>query len=166
MIATLSAGEHHAWSLFLYRAVRRLRNMYSHQRSRTYVTEYDAGPAAAACRVPVAYIGAEVAMADLPRFRTLCPQLITAQTLGSGHFSTLEVPEQVNAMLARLLETCGTAPRALAVVADSAGVSLLNLTRRCSRNCREWILHGPVFQTLCRCYDTQSKHGRRKDPLP
>jgi pimeloyl-ACP methyl ester carboxylesterase len=69
-----------------------------------HVTEYDAGPAAAACRVPVAYIGAQVAMADLPRFRSLCPQLITAQTLGSGHFSTLEVPDQVNAMLARLLE--------------------------------------------------------------
>ena len=69
-----------------------------------HVTEYDAGSAAAACRMPVAYIGAEVAMADLPRFRALCPQLITAQTLGSGHFSTLEVPDQVNAMLARLLE--------------------------------------------------------------
>lgn len=72
-----------------------------------HVTEYDAGPAAAACQVPVAYIGAAVAMVDLPRFRDLCPQLITAQTLGSGHFSTLEVPDQVNAMLARFLQLQG-----------------------------------------------------------
>ena len=68
-----------------------------------HVTEYDATTAASTCRAPLAYIGSEAAMADLHRFRTLCPQLITAQTLGSGHFSTLEVPGQINAMLARFI---------------------------------------------------------------
>jgi pimeloyl-ACP methyl ester carboxylesterase len=66
-----------------------------------HITEYDATTAASGCRAPLAYIGSEVAMADLHRFRTLYPQLITAQTLGSGHFSTLGVPDQINAMLAR-----------------------------------------------------------------
>jgi hypothetical protein len=80
-------------------------------------------------RVPVAYIGAEVAMADLPRFRTLCPQLITAQTLGSGHFSTLEMPDQVNAMLARLLEIGPSRSRTVrkipgdSVTADASGTA-------------------------------------------
>jgi hypothetical protein len=49
--------------------------------------------------VPIAYIAASNLMADLGQFKQLCPQLVTAQTIGSGHFSLLEVPEQVNAML-------------------------------------------------------------------
>jgi hypothetical protein len=40
-------------------------------------------------------------MVDLIRFKTACPQLMTGQTLGSGHFSPLEVPDQINAMLLR-----------------------------------------------------------------
>jgi hypothetical protein len=39
------------------------------------------------------------------RFRQLCPQLVTAQTIGSGHFHQLEVPDQVNAMIERFLTT-------------------------------------------------------------
>jgi pimeloyl-ACP methyl ester carboxylesterase len=35
--------------------------------------------------------------------RQLCPQLLTAQIVGAGHFVQLEVPEQVNAMLDRFL---------------------------------------------------------------
>jgi pimeloyl-ACP methyl ester carboxylesterase len=76
-----------------------------------HITEYDATNAASGCRVPLAYIASELVMADLPRFGTLCPQLITAQTLGAGHFSTLEVPDQINAMLARFMTlSCGGAP--------------------------------------------------------
>ena len=44
-----------------------------------------------------------------------------------------------------------------ASIADTNAALLLELP--------EWILDGLVFQTLCR-YDTESKHGRRKDPLP
>jgi hypothetical protein len=40
---------------------------------------------------------------DLPRFRELCPQLVTGQTVGSGHYHQLEVPEQINAMIERFL---------------------------------------------------------------
>lgn len=68
-----------------------------------HVTQYDATAAATACHVPVAYIGAQVSMVDLDRFRRACPQLLTAQTLGSGHFSPLEVPDQIIAMLARFV---------------------------------------------------------------
>jgi pimeloyl-ACP methyl ester carboxylesterase len=68
---------------------------------------YDAMPAAEACRVPVAYVSAAVPMIeqgrDLERFQAACPQLIVAKTLGAGHFSPLEVPDQINAMIARFL---------------------------------------------------------------
>jgi pimeloyl-ACP methyl ester carboxylesterase len=71
---------------------------------RHHLTEYDVTPAAAGCRVPIAYIGAGVPMADLMQFRSLTPQLVTAQTLGSGHFSPLFVPDQINAMLSTFLK--------------------------------------------------------------
>jgi hypothetical protein len=38
-------------------------------------------------------------MANLSKFREFCPHLKVGQTFGSGHFSTLLVPEQVNAMI-------------------------------------------------------------------
>jgi pimeloyl-ACP methyl ester carboxylesterase len=68
-----------------------------------HLTKYDPTSAAAGCRVPVAYIGAAVLMADLVRLRSLIPQLITAQTLGAGHFSPLFVPDQINAMLSTFM---------------------------------------------------------------
>jgi pimeloyl-ACP methyl ester carboxylesterase len=68
-----------------------------------HLIEYDAAAAAAGCMVPAGYIGAATPMADLARFRAACPQLITGQTVGSGHFSPLEVPEQINAMIERFL---------------------------------------------------------------
>jgi pimeloyl-ACP methyl ester carboxylesterase len=67
-----------------------------------HVTEYDVTPAA--CRAPIAYIGAAVSMADLSEFRSLIPHLVTGQTLGSGHFSPLFVPDQINAMISAFLE--------------------------------------------------------------
>jgi pimeloyl-ACP methyl ester carboxylesterase len=68
-----------------------------------HITEYDASSAAAGCHVPIAYIGAQIPLVDMDRFRSLCPHLITAQTLGSGHFAPMLVPDQINAMLARFL---------------------------------------------------------------
>jgi len=68
-----------------------------------HVTDYDAAPAASACRVPVAYIGAANPLGDVVKFKALTPHLVTAQTLGSGHFSPLLVPDQVNAMLSRFI---------------------------------------------------------------
>jgi pimeloyl-ACP methyl ester carboxylesterase len=68
---------------------------------RGHLLDYDFAVAVAACEVPVAYLGATRQLADLDRFRSLCPQLMTGQTLGSGHFSPLEVPRQINSMLDR-----------------------------------------------------------------
>jgi pimeloyl-ACP methyl ester carboxylesterase len=70
---------------------------------RNHLFEYDSTPAATSCHVPVAYIGAGFSLADLSLFRNLTPQLETAQVLGSGHFSQLVVPDQINSMITRFL---------------------------------------------------------------
>lgn len=49
--------------------------------------------------------------ADMNRVRELLPALAFGQTVGSGHFCQLEVPDQVNAMIDRFL-TIGTGPLA------------------------------------------------------
>ena len=91
---------------------------------RNHLLDYDASPAARACRVPIAYIAASNLMADLGQFKQLCPQLVTAQTLGSGHFSLLEVPEQVNAMLERFVKISLPQDRGHAASAFRDGGSL------------------------------------------
>ncbi len=68
--------------------------------------------AAQVCRIPVAYIGAAASIADLDAFREHTPQLLTAKTLASGHFSPVCVPAQVNAMLADFLELAGASEQA------------------------------------------------------
>ncbi|MGZ4304659.1 MAG: alpha/beta fold hydrolase [Solirubrobacteraceae bacterium] len=55
------------------------------------------------CRVPLLYIDAGTPNADLARAVKLCPELMIAKTIGSGHFSPLMIPEQVNAVLERFL---------------------------------------------------------------
>ena len=60
---------------------------------------WDDEAALRACRVPVLYIDAGSPNADLARAVELCPKLMIAKTIGSGHFSPLVVPEQVNAVL-------------------------------------------------------------------
>lgn len=68
---------------------------------------YNSTPAAKACKVPVAYLDAGVPlieqMRDLDQLRAACPQLTVAKILGAGHFAPLEVPDQVNAMIARFI---------------------------------------------------------------
>jgi hypothetical protein len=64
---------------------------------------WDGEEAAAACRVPALLISSGSPLSDLSRFRELTPQLVTGQTVGPGHFITLFVPEQVNAMIERFL---------------------------------------------------------------
>src|SRR6202140_4772665 len=91
---------------------------------RSHLLDYDASSAARACRVPIAYIAASNLMADLGQFKQLCPQLVTAQPLGSGHFSLLEVPEQVNTMLERFVKISLPQDRGHAVSAFRDGGSL------------------------------------------
>lgn len=55
----------------------------------------------------MAYISADVPLVnmarDLDRFQEICPQLVIAKTMLAGHFNTIEVADQVNAMLDRFL---------------------------------------------------------------
>jgi pimeloyl-ACP methyl ester carboxylesterase len=69
--------------------------------------DYDAAAVAQGCTAPALYIAADEPKprADLDRLRALCPQMQYGQTVGSGHFLQLEVPEQLNAMLDRFLAT-------------------------------------------------------------
>jgi pimeloyl-ACP methyl ester carboxylesterase len=69
-----------------------------------HTTNYDASGAATACHVPIAYIFSIMPLLDLPRFQRLTPQLVSARTLGSGHFSPVEVPDQINAMIAQFIK--------------------------------------------------------------
>jgi hypothetical protein len=67
--------------------------------------------------VPVLYVSSGPWFADVARVRELCPQLVTAQTVGSGHYHQLEVPEQVNAMIDRFLAVALRVPAGTAVPA-------------------------------------------------
>jgi pimeloyl-ACP methyl ester carboxylesterase len=74
---------------------------------KNFALNYDPTPAAEACKIPMAYISADVPLVnmarDLDRLREFCPQLVFAQTMLAGHFNTIEVADQVNAMLDRFL---------------------------------------------------------------
>jgi len=66
---------------------------------------FDHAPVVAACEVPWLAVFARDVHSDVARLRQLCPSLVVGQTVGSGHFLQLEVPEQVNPMLDRFLRT-------------------------------------------------------------
>ena len=58
-----------------------------------------------ACKLPILYIqDSGGCYSDLPLFSSLCPQLVIGKTVGSGHFSTLEVPQQVNSMIEHFIK--------------------------------------------------------------
>jgi pimeloyl-ACP methyl ester carboxylesterase len=63
---------------------------------------YDLATAAARCTVPVLLVRG-LFPSDPERLRQLCPQLVVGQTVGSGHFIQLEVPDQVIPMIERFL---------------------------------------------------------------
>ena len=64
----------------------------------------------------MAYISADVPMVtmarDLARLKEICPQMVFGQTLLAGHFNTIEVADQVNAMLDRFLAVGLRRPKA------------------------------------------------------
>jgi len=55
------------------------------------------------CQVPLLYLDAGTPNADLARATELNPTMLVGRSVGTGHFSPLESPEQVNAMLGRFL---------------------------------------------------------------
>lgn len=66
--------------------------------------DFDPDAARGPLRIPSLYIAADDRpLSDLPHLFQLAPDMLFGQTVGSGHFCTLEVPDQVNAMLARFL---------------------------------------------------------------
>jgi pimeloyl-ACP methyl ester carboxylesterase len=64
-------------------------------------TGWDDAAALAECAVPLLYLDAGTPNANLSRALELKPKMVIGKTVGSGHFSQLEVPDQVNAMLSR-----------------------------------------------------------------
>lgn len=67
--------------------------------------DYDPSYAKGLVKAPSLYIAADepVPRSDMAAMHDLLPQLAYGQTVGSGHFCQLEVPEQVNAMLDRFM---------------------------------------------------------------
>lgn len=76
--------------------------------------DYDAAPAATACRVPVLCIAAARPIADLAAFRAANPQVVFGQTVGSGHYHQLLVPDQVNSMIDGFVAICDLAREVVA----------------------------------------------------
>ena len=57
-----------------------------------------------ACKLPILYIEDDGGRySNLALFSELCPQLVVGKVVGSGHFPTLEVPDQVNGMIQRFI---------------------------------------------------------------
>lgn len=64
----------------------------------------DASAAAARLGVPALYVcGALSFLNDAEKLQEIIPHLMMGQTIGSGHYHTLEVPDQVNAMIDRFV---------------------------------------------------------------
>ena len=70
--------------------------------------EFDGAAALAAAAVPVLSIGSAVPANKSADLRARCPSIMIGQTVGSGHFIQLEVPDQVNAMVERFLAITGS----------------------------------------------------------
>ena len=66
-------------------------------------SSWDDAGALARCRSPLLYLDAGTANADLERAVALNPSIMLGRTVGTGHFSQLIAPAQVNAMLERFL---------------------------------------------------------------
>jgi hypothetical protein len=57
------------------------------------------------CKCPILYIEDNGGCySDIEQFMAICPQLIVGKTVCSGHFPTIEVPEQINAMINRFFD--------------------------------------------------------------
>ena len=66
-------------------------------------TSWDDAAALGRFDVPLLYLDAGTPNADLRRAVEIRPTMMIGRTVGSGHFSQLQVPDQVNPMLERFL---------------------------------------------------------------
>lgn len=77
--------------------------------------DFNPDEAEAKVLAPSLYIAADDApLSDFPHLFRIAPGMVFGQTVGSGHFCQLEVPEQVNAMLERFLGVLPTLDSATA----------------------------------------------------
>lgn len=65
--------------------------------------EYDGVSALSQATVPVLSIGSAHPANSAADLRAACAEIAIGQTVGSGHFNQLEVPDQVNAMIGKFL---------------------------------------------------------------
>ncbi len=56
------------------------------------------------CTLPILYIEAANQVVDIAKLKELCPQTVHGKVVCSGHCVTLEVPDQVNAMIERFVQ--------------------------------------------------------------
>jgi pimeloyl-ACP methyl ester carboxylesterase len=74
--------------------------------------EFDGAAVLGNATVPVLSIGSAGPANSAADLRQACPAITIGQTVGSGHFIQLEVPDQVNAMIDQFLTITGlSAPR-------------------------------------------------------
>jgi pimeloyl-ACP methyl ester carboxylesterase len=66
---------------------------------------FDARAALGSCSVPLLTIGSAVPTNRAADLVEACGHIVVGQTVGSGHFNQLEVPEQVNLMIEHFLAT-------------------------------------------------------------
>ena len=69
--------------------------------------EFDGAAMLGSATVPVLSIGSAGPANSATDLRQACPAITIGQTVGSGHFIQLEVPDQVNAMIERFLAITG-----------------------------------------------------------
>ena len=67
------------------------------------IPEFDGAAAAALCKVPALHIAATPPLNPPHLVSQILPTVINGITVGAGHFNQLEVPDQVNAMIAAFL---------------------------------------------------------------
>jgi pimeloyl-ACP methyl ester carboxylesterase len=67
------------------------------------IAEFDGVAALGAVTVPLLSIGSAMPTDTATDLRGACPSITIGQTVGSGHFNQLEVPDQVNLMIERFL---------------------------------------------------------------
>ena len=67
------------------------------------IADFDGAAALRAVDVPLLSIGSAVPTDSPADLRDACPTITIGQTVGSGHFNHLEVPDQVNLMIERFL---------------------------------------------------------------
>lgn len=65
--------------------------------------QFDGRAALGAVEVPLLSIGSAAPSDAAAELRKACPTITVGQTVGSGHFNQLEVPDQVNLMIERFL---------------------------------------------------------------